>query len=261
MTQAIVSLYSGKTPLCLPVNANTTTRHLKQQIYEITLVPVEEQVLRIPSGHALVDQDLRTSDEFMSIQLAGRILGGKGGFGSMLRAQGGRMNAQKTTNFEACRDLQGRRIRTVNDAKKLQEELDAIPEREAEKREKLKKKIEEALKERETKKYLFDDNKFLEDKEDVVESVKSAVGDAIKRQKLTHLPAKKAATASTSASLFDDDISSDEEEDEGEDGDEDEDEVEDEDEEDEEDEEGEGEDVEEEEKLSVKGKGKKRSRK
>lgn len=96
----------------------------------------------------------------------------------------------------------------------MQEELDAIPEREAEKREKLKKKIEEALKEREPRKYLFDDNKFLEDKEDVVENVKSAVSDAIKRQKLTYGPAKKTATASTSASLFDDDVSSDEDEEE-----------------------------------------------
>ncbi|CEP12741.1 hypothetical protein [Parasitella parasitica] len=245
MTQAIISLYSGKTPLCMSINANTTAQQLKQQIYETTSIPVEEQVLRISSGHALADQDLNTGDEFISIKLAGRILGGKGGFGSMLRAQGGRMNAQKTTNFEACRDLQGRRIRTVNDAKKLQEELDAIPEREAEKREKLKKKIEEALKEREPKKYLFDDNKFLEDKEDVVESVKSAVGDALKRQKLTHSPVKKAATASTSVSLFDDDITSDEDEDE--------------------EEEGEEEDVEEkdeeQEKVDVKGKGKKRSRK
>ncbi|KAI8329896.1 hypothetical protein BD560DRAFT_341993 [Blakeslea trispora] len=119
------------------------------------------------------------------------------------------MNAQKTTNFEACRDLQGRRIRTVNDAKKLQEELDALPEREAEKREKLKRKIEEALKEREPRKHLFDDNKFLEDREDMVENVKSAVGSAMKRQKLVHKP-----VASSSASLFDDDISDEEEEEE-----------------------------------------------
>ncbi|CAO3620592.1 unnamed protein product [Mucor hiemalis] len=143
------------------------------------------------------------------INLSGRLLGGKGGFGSMLRAQGGRMNAQKTTNFEACRDLQGRRIKTVNDAKKLQEELDALPEKEAEKREKLKRKIEDALKEREPRKYLFDDNKFLEDREEMVESVKSAVGSAIKRQKVTHKP-----VASSSVSMFDDDVSSDEDEEE-----------------------------------------------
>lgn len=90
---------------------------------------------------------------------------------------------------------------------RLQEELDAIPEREAEKREKLKRKIEDALKEREPVKHLFDDNKFLEDREEIVENVKSAVSDAVKRQKVTHKP-----VATTSASLFDDDLSSDEDE-------------------------------------------------
>lgn len=94
----------------------------------------------------------------------------------------------------------------------MQEELDALPEKEEEKRNKLKRKIEDALKEREPRKYLFDDNQFLEDKEEVVENVKSAVGSALKRQKTAHKP-----LASTSVSLFDDDISSDEEEDEDED--------------------------------------------
>jgi hypothetical protein len=81
----------------------------------------------------------------------------------------------------------------------------------------LKRKIEDALKEREPRKHLFDDNQFLEDKEEVVENVKSAVGSALKRQKITHKP-----VASTSASLFDDDVSSDEDEDEDEDEEEDE---------------------------------------
>ncbi|OBZ82592.1 Protein SDE2 [Choanephora cucurbitarum] len=206
MKQAIVSLLDG-TAICFPTEQNYSLQDLKQHIYSVTSIPVDDQVLRTYSGHALDQSHLETDDLFVA--LSGRLVGGKGGFGSMLRAQGGRMNAQKTTNFEACRDLQGRRIRTVNDAKKLQEELDALPEREAEKREKLKRKIEEALKEREPRKYLFDDNKFLEDREDMVENVKSAVGNALKRQKVTHKP-----VASSSASLFDDDLSDDEEEEE-----------------------------------------------
>ena len=44
------------------------------------------------------------------------LLGGKGGFGSMLRAIGAQI--EKTTNREACRDLSGRRMRDVNDEKK-----------------------------------------------------------------------------------------------------------------------------------------------
>jgi hypothetical protein len=45
-----------------------------------------------------------------------RLPGGKGGFGSMLRAIGAQI--EKTTNREACRDLSGRRMRDVNDEKK-----------------------------------------------------------------------------------------------------------------------------------------------
>lgn len=45
-----------------------------------------------------------------------RVLGGKGGFGSMLRAIGAQI--EKTTSREACRDLSGRRIRDVNNEKK-----------------------------------------------------------------------------------------------------------------------------------------------
>ena len=46
-----------------------------------------------------------------------RVLGGKGGFGSMLRAIGAQI--EKTTSREACRDLSGRRIRDINNEKKL----------------------------------------------------------------------------------------------------------------------------------------------
>lgn len=88
----------------------------------------------------------------------------------------------------------------------MQEELDALPKREAEKRERLKRKIEEALKEREPRKHLFDDNEFLESKEEAVEGVKSAIGQALKKQKTSHNGNYK-PVASTSQCLFNDDIS------------------------------------------------------
>lgn len=65
-----------------------------------------------------------------------RVLGGKGGFGSMLRAIGAQI--EKTTSREACRDLSGRRIRDVNNEKKLKEwwvTKQADREREREERE------------------------------------------------------------------------------------------------------------------------------
>lgn len=47
------------------------------------------------------------------VHVVPRLLGGKGGFGSMLRAIGAQI--EKTTNREACRDLSGRRLRDINE--------------------------------------------------------------------------------------------------------------------------------------------------
>nr|XP_002760635.1 splicing regulator SDE2 isoform X1 [Callithrix jacchus] len=60
-----------------------------------------------------------------------RLFGGKGGFGSMLRALGAQI--EKTTNREACRDLSGRRLRDVNHEKAMAEWVKQQAEREAEK--------------------------------------------------------------------------------------------------------------------------------
>ena len=42
-----------------------------------------------------------------------RVVGGKGGFGAQLRGTHTRVGQKKTTNFDACRDLSGRRLRHV----------------------------------------------------------------------------------------------------------------------------------------------------
>ncbi|XP_066237435.1 splicing regulator SDE2 [Saccopteryx leptura] len=60
-----------------------------------------------------------------------RLRGGKGGFGSMLRALGAQI--EKTTNREACRDLSGRRLRDVNHEKAMAEWVKQQAEREAKK--------------------------------------------------------------------------------------------------------------------------------
>ncbi|KAI9366045.1 telomere stability and silencing-domain-containing protein [Zopfochytrium polystomum] len=119
-----------------------------------------------------------------------RLRGGKGGFGSMLRAQGGKMSSQKTTNFEACRDLSGRRLKTVNDAKKLAEYMAKEPERKRKQRENAEEKIKEGLKEQEPKKIRIDENEFLKDHEKALEDVKDTVERALKKSAAS----KKAAT-------------------------------------------------------------------
>merc|ERR1711991_328291 len=48
-----------------------------------------------------------------------RLCGGKGGFGSLLKQQGRKAGKKKVTDFGACRDLNGRRLRHVNDEIRL----------------------------------------------------------------------------------------------------------------------------------------------
>ncbi|KAL5236237.1 hypothetical protein ACI65C_003647 [Semiaphis heraclei] len=55
------------------------------------------------------------------VHIVPRIMGGKGGFGSMLRAIGAQI--EKTTNREACRDLSGRRLRDINEEKRVKDFL------------------------------------------------------------------------------------------------------------------------------------------
>ena len=53
------------------------------------------------------------------IEVRLRLKGGKGGFGSSLRLQ--QATKKQTKNFDACRDLQGRRLRKVNQERQLNE--------------------------------------------------------------------------------------------------------------------------------------------
>ena len=65
----------------------------------------------------LVEEGGDGREDLVSFRLYAPVLGGKGGFGSQLRAAGGRMSSQKTSNNDSCRDLSGRRLSTLKQAK------------------------------------------------------------------------------------------------------------------------------------------------
>eukprot|EP00978_Attheya_sp_CCMP212_P034676 scaffold146547_cov28-Attheya_sp.AAC.1 len=56
---------------------------------------------------------------FCSAGMVGGLRGGKGGFGTLLKGQSKQAGAKTTLDFGACRDLNGRRLRHVNDEIKL----------------------------------------------------------------------------------------------------------------------------------------------
>ena len=108
-----------------------------------------------------------------------RLCGGKGGFGSQLRAQGNKMSSKKRAGgYEACRDLSGRRIRTINQAKLISEYLDRKPELDAKRNEEIRDKMEKAINAPDQKP-IFKDVDFIRTARDVADEVELAVNEAI----------------------------------------------------------------------------------
>lgn len=74
-----------------------------------------EVVLKI-DGLDLDDNAILCEDmAVVQMTLNNGMSGGKGGFGAMLRSQAKQKGKTKTTDFGACRDLSGRRLRHIND--------------------------------------------------------------------------------------------------------------------------------------------------
>ena len=67
----------------------------------------------------LCNDNLETAFPFVSVRIVSSLLGGKGGFGTLLKGQSKQAGARITTDYGACRDLQGRRLRHINDEIKL----------------------------------------------------------------------------------------------------------------------------------------------
>lgn len=152
-------------------------------------------------------RDIETKNEngnppLVSLRLVPRMRGGKGGFGSQLRAAGGRMSSQKTNNNDSCRDLSGRRLSTIKEAKKLAEHLEQEPARKKAAAEAQRAKLE-ALERKlgieggagsssngdaqvAGRKHRFDDTEYLEQSRELVDNVKSAVtAGLLKKRKKT----------------------------------------------------------------------------
>ncbi|KAH8306120.1 hypothetical protein KR018_002039 [Drosophila ironensis] len=119
---------------------------------------------------------------FLGAQVTGdvhcmlRQVGGKGGFGSMLRAIGAQI--EKTTNREACRDLSGRRLRDINEEKRLRSWLEKQGEREREAEERKKRKIEKLLA---VPKHDFKDEEYEESRANLTEKVNDAFEEGLKQ--------------------------------------------------------------------------------
>lgn len=105
----------------LEVEPSDTVHDVKARIQDKEQLPADA-VRLLFSGRQLQDASSLTDhgvDQHATIHLVYSLRGGKGGFGAMLRTAGAR--GVKTTNFDACRDLNGRRLRHVNAERQLRE--------------------------------------------------------------------------------------------------------------------------------------------
>lgn len=105
---------------------------LKLHIEAVHGIPSNEQLLTangriLQNASTLFNCGLQQGS---TVHLLLRLCGGKGGFGALLRGQG--RDGKITDNFDAMRDLSGRRIRHVEAEKKLQQWQQDAKERELE---------------------------------------------------------------------------------------------------------------------------------
>jgi hypothetical protein len=134
------------------------------------------------------------TDTFLSLRLTVPLCGGKGGFGSILRAQGGRMSSRKKKQGDvngSSRNLDGRRLRTVTEAKVLAEYLAIKPEMEQREKDERRKKWEDIVASTERKQEELQnsrgtarlDGKWVEDKEEAENKTREAIEKMLMAQR------------------------------------------------------------------------------
>ncbi|XP_034967339.1 splicing regulator SDE2 [Zootoca vivipara] len=134
-------LATGAQPVPLPAEDRSVCGLLRARC-RVQGLPEDHFYIKC-NGRLVNSEDVLQEGAVYSLEP--RLCGGKGGFGSMLRALGAQI--EKTTNREACRDLSGRRLRDVNHEKAMAEWVKQQAEREADKEqrrvERLKRKLAE----------------------------------------------------------------------------------------------------------------------
>ncbi|WCJ22405.1 Ubiquitin-like superfamily protein [Euphorbia peplus] len=129
--QIFVKLLNGKTANLIFKTPFADTQSIKHRIFTLTNIPIQSQRL-ISSGTQLHDDSIISTSE-STLHLLLSLRGGKGGFGSLLRGAATKAGQKKTNNFDACRDMSGRRLRHVNAEKRLEEWKEGEEERRLEK--------------------------------------------------------------------------------------------------------------------------------
>lgn len=150
-----------------------------------------------PSSSITLAALLPEQCSILPLRLSALLKGGKGGFGSQLRAAGGRMSSRKKRNTTdpngSNRNLDGRRLRTITEAKNLAAYLAIKPEMDRKEKEERRRRWEAVVemaekKEEDMRRGIGADGRrrglsdeWVESKEGASEGVRNAVAAAMKR--------------------------------------------------------------------------------
>ncbi|CAN0403587.1 unnamed protein product [Lampetra planeri] len=151
----------------LSLSQGSTVGALREEAAGFQGLPSDD-VFVLCNGRLARDEDVVVPG--CCYRLHAKLLGGKGGFGSMLRALGAQI--EKTTNREACRDLSGRRLRDVNSEKAMAEWLKQQTDREAERAERRRQRLERRLSQ---PKYHYSDPVYEQQLHDMAERLDDSV--------------------------------------------------------------------------------------
>ena len=148
--------------------------HLNDQ-HEIFLTLLKDFKLKLNDFYLS-----KCSDTVFQVKL--KLPGGKGGFGSQLRAQGNKMSSKKRAgNYESCRTLNGQRIRAQKQAKLIEEYLAKEPERLSKREQEIREKMQKYL-EAPDKKVMFSDPEYLKLCRKLIDSTEEAVRSGLRNQ-------------------------------------------------------------------------------
>ncbi|KAL6615798.1 hypothetical protein ACP70R_038068 [Stipagrostis hirtigluma subsp. patula] len=192
--QILVRLLDGRTRCLRFATPTVSGAALVDAVSSLARVPAA--ALRIVTGRLDVSPSsvLAASPDghFPSASALLRLRGGKGGFGSLLRGAASKAGQKKTSNFDACRDINGRRLRHVNAERRLEEWKAEAADRKLEKlaEDFLKKKAKEmgrsgGVSAAEVDKYL---EKYRKDAEICVTAVEESVRASLGKRKTAPKP-------------------------------------------------------------------------
>jgi len=205
MFNLFVKHLNGKTLTLLFPSPILSATSIKDRLFHLTGIPIQHQRLVTGCRHLNDDNSAiccspEGGNMFPSVRLLLRLKGGKGGFGSLLRGAATKAGQKKTNNFDACRDMSGRRLRHVNAEKRLEEWREGEGDRKLEKvaEEFLKKQMKKNNKGKgkngdvEAQKYVA---KYREQSERCVAEVAESVLDSIRYSKRKSSPISEGSLA------------------------------------------------------------------